>query len=241
MRYVGVDGCGAGWIAVASNGRVLEYALFPSIRELVDAFPDAERICIDIPIGLPWSQYPVRACDRLARSVLGRDRRSSVFPVPCRAAVHASSPAEARELNLVELMRSLSAQALGIRCKVAEIDTLLQTDQRSKSVVREVHPEVCFWGLAAQSPMVHRKSTPFGFKERLNVLGPYGMDMERLLERVRAKCPRRDVGLDDVLDATVALVIAQASESAVRRLSGSPSVDQLGLPIEMLYAVPYDR
>jgi predicted RNase H-like nuclease len=73
------------------------------------------------------------------------------------------------------------------------------------------------------------------------VLGPYGMDMERLLERVRAKCPRRDVGLDDVLDATVALVIAQAPESAVRRLSGSPSVDQLGLPIEMLYAVPYDR
>jgi predicted RNase H-like nuclease len=240
MRYVGVDGCRAGWIAVATNGRELQYALFSSIREVVDTFPGAERICIDIPIGLPWDEYPIRDCDRLARSVLGRDRRSSVFPVPCRAAVHARSPAEARELNLVQLRRSLSAQALAIRCRIAEVDVLLTTEQSSKSVIREVHPEVCFWALGAQSLVAHRKSTPAGIKERLHVVGSYTIDAPRLLQTVLAEWPRRSVAVDDVLDALVAWITAQAPESAIRRLSGTPGIDQLGLAMEMLYAIPYD-
>jgi predicted RNase H-like nuclease len=102
MRHIGVDGCKAGWIAVSKDAGELTCRLANTVCELLSAFPNAERVLIDVPIGLPWRDEPIRPCDRLARSILG-DRRSSVFPVPCRTAVCAEAIGVARELNRGEL------------------------------------------------------------------------------------------------------------------------------------------
>src|SRR3990167_4972582 len=91
MRHVGVDGCKAGWIAVARGEAGLKSWIFRNFPELVAAFPDAERICVDVPIGLPSREAPIRPCDQRAREVLGRPRGSSVFPVPCREALRAAT------------------------------------------------------------------------------------------------------------------------------------------------------
>jgi predicted RNase H-like nuclease len=112
MRQIGVDGCKAGWIAVSKDQGELTYRIANTACELLSAFPDAERVLIDIPIGLPWRDEPIRSCDRLARSILG-DRRSSVFPAPCRAALRAEAIGVARELNRGELGRSPSEQSWG--------------------------------------------------------------------------------------------------------------------------------
>jgi predicted RNase H-like nuclease len=98
MRHIRVDGCKAGWIAVSKDEGELTYRIATTASELLRAFPDAERVLIDVPIGLPWRNEPIRPCDRLARSILG-DRRSSVFPVPCRTAVRAEAIGIARELK----------------------------------------------------------------------------------------------------------------------------------------------
>jgi predicted RNase H-like nuclease len=126
MKHVGVDGCAAGWIAVSTVQGELIYRIFCTVAELVTAFGSAELILIDIPIGLPWRDAPVRPCDHLARARLGQ-RRSSVFPVACRPAVHADAVSSARTHNQGVLGRSLSQQSWAICRKIAEVDDLLRS------------------------------------------------------------------------------------------------------------------
>ncbi len=122
--YVGVDGCRAGWLSVSDSGGALQYAVFDTIRELVQAHSDAALILLDIPIGLPSAACPVRPCDAAARRILG-NRACTVFSAPSRPAAHARNAAEARVTNIKELGSSLSEQAWGICKKIAEVDELL--------------------------------------------------------------------------------------------------------------------
>jgi len=234
MNHIGVDGCKAGWIAVTKDRDGLIYRIFPSAQDLVAAFPNAERIMIDIPIGLPWMAAPIRPCDRLARQVL-ESRRSSVFPVPCRAAAYAKTLEAARAANLNELGRSLPQQSWGICKKIAEIDDLLQREQRLRKIVREVHPEVCFWGLAGGSPMQHNKKTKGGLSERLALLSRFEPDAQHLLIQVLVNEMRKQVAADDVLDALVAYVVSSGPHASLQVMQTEPLVDQTGLSIEMVY------
>ena len=79
----GVDGAKAGWLAVSapSGGGRIEAALVPRWVDL--ALARAVMIGVDMPIGLPESRPP--ACDSVARRILPRDRKSSVFPPPRRS------------------------------------------------------------------------------------------------------------------------------------------------------------
>lgn len=235
MGHVGVDGCKCGWLAVTSNGRGLAWALFSKIDDLVSAFCDTERILIDIPIGLPWADAPVRPCDRLAREHLGRPRQSSVFPVPCREALAAGNLDAAKRINRKYIGRSISAQTWGIGPKIAEVDGFLRADGARGRSIREIHPEVCFWALADRKPMIHGKTTPEGCSERLKVLQHYEHRISVLLRDVLTSTLRRQVQRDDVLDAAVAFVTAEASHGALDSLSGEPSHDRADLPMEMVY------
>jgi len=89
--------------------------------------------------------------------------------------------------------------------------------------------------------MAQAKKSAGGAADRLKLLKSYAPDVHQLLDKVSGEHPRRDVCPDDVLDATVALLTARAPKSAIHRMCGNPTVDQIGLPIEMLYAVPYER
>jgi predicted RNase H-like nuclease len=158
---VGVDGCRAGWIAVTSSAGALTFGIFASMRELLDHHHDANLILVDIPIGLPSKGTPSRPCDTAARLLLGR-RRSSVFSAPSRFASRALDIADARQRNIAELGKSLSAQAHAICLKIAEVDQLLLTDHSLRNRVREVHPEVCFWALNGRAPLQHAKKERAG-------------------------------------------------------------------------------
>jgi predicted RNase H-like nuclease len=233
---VGVDGCRAGWIAVYCDGAELAYGVFGNIAALMCAVPDASSVLIDVPIGLPWADCPVRPCDSLARRVLGGKRASSVFPAPSRAASAASSLEEARGRNLAEVGRSLSAQAWGICAKVAEVDGWLRAQPALRGRVREVHPEVCFWALNGGRPMAHSKAKRAGRDERLAVLSRYEPRVPALVSRVLAEHRRKVVQPDDVLDAAVALVTGTVAADRLEALRGEPSHDALGLPMEMVHA-----
>jgi predicted RNase H-like nuclease len=95
MKIVGVDGCPGGWVAIAWD--IERHSLTPSlhrnISDLLVAHADAEKIAIDIPIGL--AEGAPRQCDIEARKVLG-PRRSSVFPAPDPRLLDCATYAEAR-------------------------------------------------------------------------------------------------------------------------------------------------
>jgi predicted RNase H-like nuclease len=104
---LGVDGCRAGWFAVALDGDAgWHCSLHGQIADLAEAYPEAERILIDMPIGLPADRR--RECDSAARRLLGRGRASSIFPVPCRAVLEAADYAQACALNASVLAVKIS-------------------------------------------------------------------------------------------------------------------------------------
>jgi predicted RNase H-like nuclease len=234
MQPVGVDGCPAGWFAVTRRGQgTLAFEVFPTVHELARHFTAPARIFIDVPIGLPWCAVPVRPCDRHARRILGRGRRSSVFPVPCRAALGSADRLEASAINFRELRRKIGVQTWAISPKIAEVDRFVRGPGRSR--VHEIHPEICFWALAGGRPMRHAKRTAAGARERLDILLHREPEAHRLLEVAVSTTQRQDVQVDDVLDALAAFVTAEAPLADVGRVVGDPSNDETGLPMEMIH------
>lgn len=232
---VGVDGCRAGWIAIYARSGLLRYSVYATFSELVTDLRWAERVFVDIPIGLPSHALPIRPCDQSARSVLGFPRRNSVFPVPCRAAAYAPTVQAARSANTLELGRSLTAQTWGICSKIAEVDTWFEDGSRAQGV-REVHPEVCFWALAGGRPMHHAKRSGAGQAERLALLEQWEPSARTLLRMALDETQRKAVRPDDVLDALVAFVTANSrSELSVL---GNSATDERGLPMEMVHVAP---
>jgi predicted RNase H-like nuclease len=197
MFVAGVDGCRAGWVAfkvelpsLATSVEVLD------LPKLLNRRPD-DLLCvaIDIPIGLLDSS---RACDKAARKLLGQPRGTSVFAAPCRAALSATTHAEASQINREETGRGLSQQAFGIIPKIKQVDDAITSDCQRWAL--EVHPEVCFWALNQRRPMKHNKKTKQGIAERIALLHDPFPEIEKHL----ASRPPH-VGADDLLDAGAAV------------------------------------
>src|SRR6266699_3123278 len=197
MFVAGVDGCRAGWIA--SKVDLLSLATSVEVIDLPawlrNRPPELAFLAIDIPIGLLDGS---RACDKVARKLLGQPRGSSVFPSPCRAALQAETYKEASAVNRRKTNKGLSKQAWGIARKIKQVDHAITPDRQQWAI--EVHPEVCFWALNQRRPMKHNKKTKDGAAERIAVLRPVFPDIERHL----ANRPPR-VGADDLIDAAAAV------------------------------------
>lgn len=234
--FLGVDGCRAGWVYAAWDGREWEIGVRPSLREVLDAFPDAAAAFVDIPIGLREQDTRERSCDLAARSVL-KPRASSVFPAPSRGALGAAGYEEACDVNEEATDRRLSRQSWAIAPKIREVDELLRDEPGLVGVVREVHPEVCFWALAGRTPMAHPKKSSAGREERLAVLRAHVDRPETLLEDALAR-HGGDVARDDVLDALAAAVTARDGWGRYETLPEEPEEDPAGLPMEIVYWVP---
>lgn len=232
---VGVDGCRAGWLAVYRADGALAYRIHENVAALMRTHRTPAAVFIDVPIGLPWPGQERRPCDVLARQALGPARAPSVFSPPCRSAANAGSIEAARKLNLAALGRSLSAQAWGICPKLAEVDGWLLEHLDDRPRLLDVHPEVCFWALNGRRPMLHRKSRQEGRAERLALLTSLEPDVHELLEQVLRETRRKDVEVDDVLDAVVALLTGSLQHGSLQALQGSPISDDRGLPMRMLF------
>lgn len=120
MKLCGIAGCTAPERQAQPTFRLLSLkGLGPILRE---ARQGEAIVVIDMPIGLPDRE--ARACDSAARQVVGPARASSVFPVPCRAAVYAgqnrASAVKARKTG-----RKLSKQSLAILDRIREVDELM--------------------------------------------------------------------------------------------------------------------
>lgn len=210
----GVDACRGGWVAIAlEDGQFADSLLATTFAQLLRTLADAAAVGVDIPIGLP--SEGVRAADLAARAFVG-PRRSSVFPTPSRAALVATTYAEAREI-----LPSLSAQSFALGRKILEVDDCLEER------VFEVHPEVSFAALAGQH-LRHSKRSWNGQMERRRLLTAAGVDLPNELTAGQAAA-------DDVLDAAIAAwSAARKTRGEAATLPADPPV-QDGRPVAIWY------
>jgi predicted RNase H-like nuclease len=210
---------------VCRDSGVGDYRFAPALADLLAALPPGSLVLIDIPLGLSSPGYPRTVESALRRRVPGRG--STVFNVPCRAAVYAASDgdkAEARRLNREETEKSLSEQSLNICPKIREADSWLRNRAGSLSSgasgppglpaspnplkLYESHPETAFAALKGEV-LLSKKSQPPGRAERLSLLSAADPDFPRLYERILKETKRKDVKPDDILDAAALCQIAE--------------------------------
>jgi predicted RNase H-like nuclease len=235
-RFIGIDGCRAGWFCVLLDaGGGWSCRLAPDARAVGELAREADSVLIDIPIGLPGSGHDGRLCDREARRLLGRRRAASVFPAPARGTLVAQSYARALELNRRATGRGLSRQAWNIVPKIREIDALLRNNRELRGVLRESHPELCFWALNAQQAMHDNKKRREGQEQRLQVLEAVLPSCHALFAQACAEFPRRAVARDDIIDAMVCAVTAKQGCGSYRTIPASPVRDGQGLAMEIVY------
>lgn len=225
---VGVDGCSAGWLALVWHEGTLTARIAPTITTLVRGLGDDFLIAIDIPIGLPDSGP--RACDRAARSLLGRPRASSVFPCPVRECLAASTYEEAARLHRQADGRAISRQSFTILPKIREIDLFLHSRPMTDRVL-EVHPEVSFAVWNHGRPMLHRKASQAGREERQALIDTAWPGHRRLVSMSLSKGGWK---MDDLNDAFAALWTAlRIQRAAAVGISGHEERDSTGVRMEI--------
>ncbi|MFK7884621.1 MAG: DUF429 domain-containing protein [Phycisphaerales bacterium] len=232
-RVLGVDGCKGGWLvcALSEDGRV-GFLVLPDLASVFRAKPGVSLILADVPIGLPGSG--VRACDMRAKGLLGR-YNSRVFLMPARAVFEATDYPAANTVSRSVSGKGLSKQAWHIMPKIKEVDGVLQGDAAMRSVVRECHPEICFWGLCG-AVIAENKKTDEGAAARLGVLGGFVDDVEGVVAGALARWPRKVLARDDVIDALVCAVTAAGVwDGSLRTIPEKPERDGFGLAMEMVY------
>jgi predicted RNase H-like nuclease len=235
VDFVGVDGCRGGWIAIAlDESDRHSHLLAPTIADVARRHPTA-LVLVDVPIGLRDREPEERRCDREARAVLG-PRASSVFPAPCRGALGLTTHPAASAENHRRTGRKLSKQSFNIASRILDVENYLRQFWATGPVVREMHPEVCFWGLAAR-PMTHAKRTAEGAAERIAVLTRHLPSAASIVDEVTRAYRRTTLQPDDVIDALVGAVTARRGVvEGLRTLPATPERDGRGLRMEIVYA-----
>lgn len=228
----GADGCKAGWICIRKDRLALSAAVYANADKLIHQQPAPAVLAIDIPIGL--CSDGSRECDRLARSCLGRVRGSSVFPAPLRPVLRAATWEEAAQIGRRISGKSISRQTWGILPRIGEVDTILCAEPDLQNLVREVHPEICFWAWNGDKPMRFKKKSPQGRADRLALIKAYFGPSA--FARVREKYLINCVGTDDILDAFAALWTAERIlHGQARTLPDAVVRDDVGLRMAIVY------
>lgn len=242
IKYIGIDGCKGGWFCVILDGKDnWSYRVAPDARAVGELAGSAASMLIDIPIGLPDAGPDERLCDREARQLLGGRRTSSVFRVPVRHTLTAKSYPEALAINRQATGRGLSKQAWWIMPKIREIDELLNSNIALRGVLRESHPELCFWALNGRQAMQHNKKMTEGRQERLAVLERYFTPCHALYNKASRELLRCQVAHDDIVDAMVCAVMAKNGYGCYQTVPARPPTDGQGLAMEIIYCTATAR
>lgn len=224
---VGVDGCPAGWVAVAEVDDGWHFDVFERFEDLWTHLDgdSRERVLVDVPIGL--REESVRTCDERARELLG-SRWNSVFRTPVEAAIERKREEdpdedlrpEASDANEARTGYGISVQAWNIADKVAELDDFFAAhDPGLDGPVREAHPELAFMAFNGQ-PVAYSKTDQRGRALRESVLADEGVAVDADL--VTAVLDT-DVSVDDVLDA---LVLGRAAREDLATVPQAPDEEQ---------------
>ncbi|MCX2430485.1 MULTISPECIES: DUF429 domain-containing protein [unclassified Pedobacter] len=237
---VGVDGCKFGWVAASYAEETIK--CFSNITEVWSYFGKYGDFLIDMPLGLPSAKNPHRTCEQEARAILPKERKSSLFPVPCREAFAAESYSEANEINKNILGKGLSKQSWFIMPKMKEVDDLLTGNHAARVRFKEAHPEVSFQLLNQGKPLRAGKKTTAGIAERLAILQQWDSRTENLYQSAIQLFTKKALAPDDILDAlclsAMQSVIQQNEKSGqLHTFPEKPFKDACGIKMAIHYGV----
>lgn len=221
----GVDGARGAWVVAlqqASTWRLERCEDFASVVALADR-EGLVQVGVDMPIGLPSAG--ARTADTEARAVLGV-RRSSLFPTPVAAALHAASYEEALAASRAASGKGMSKQAFHLLPMIRQVRDAVGPGQRGRFF--ESHPETTFTVLAGE-PLPTKKSAA-GVGRRLALLRSYCTDLDDVLASAPA-----GLAVDDALDAMAAAVSARRVVDGAARIFGAGAgVDAAGYSLRIL-------
>ena len=215
---VGIDGCRAGWIAVTQIEGELRVELWDDLEPLFCKPWDSA--CVDIPIGLKFGTGR-RDCDQAARDLLGK-QRSSIFFAPPRQHLEATDYEQVRS-------HGLSLQSFYLLPKIREMDRRIEP--KDQSWLREAHPELSY-RTQAQGELESKK-TQVGREQRQALLRTIGSPL--YLDDWASSFRRREVALDDLLDAAILLEVARSQAAGRGRSVRDPLPDPKGLSMEICF------
>lgn len=227
----GVDGCKSGWIVALRRigDSAVTLRLLPKIADVVTLAEKPAMLAIDMPMGL--AEIALRGgrdCEKAARKLL-RGKASSVFSIPRRAVLFAETHKEASAINRAAGDGvGISIQAFHLLPKLRELDDFI-TPVRQRRLV-EAHPELAFALMNGGAPVLSRKRTAQGRRERIALLKRHGIELPPLNDLPRG------VAIDDALDA---IALTRSAERLYRgeavRLPGERQRDARGLLMEICY------
>ena len=113
----------------------------------------------------------------------------------------------------------------------------LSDDTSARGRIREIHPELCFWGLAGR-PMQHAKKRNEGLSERTQLLQSIYPQTADIIAHTLSTYKRKDVARDDILDTLAAAVTGLMGRQNLTSIPQEPEFDERGLRMEMVYC-PY--
>lgn len=238
--FFGIDGCKGGWIVAEMNENAqVSFLFFETIEVFWNNVRDrAKRVYIDIPIGLP--SFPdLRAADFEARKVL-KARKSSIFNVPYREVLDFGKRngleyrcySQANEYSKKMFQVGIPKQTWAIMPKIAEVDNLLKSDGAAAIAFSEIHPEILFWSLNNLVEMKYKKSTSYGFLERVKHISKVLPKTYENLEEAYNN-HSNNVQPDDLVDALVACLFARVG--ATRSFPALETYDSVGLRMQILH------
>jgi predicted RNase H-like nuclease len=239
--YVGVDWSreSGAWLAVAFGPGGFDHAaVFDEVGELWLRYEGAERVLLDVPIGLVDEGDAERAPEAMAREVLGA-RADAVVTPPVREATRKRRYPAATRVNERLTGRGLSERAFARSEAIAAVDELVRGVPEARPVVAESHPEVCFRALAGE-PLEKSPRTAAGYAERMRTLAEFDRDAPQVVQFAAEATASSDapVAVADVLDATALAYTARPGPGRLHSLPPEPETDEQGLPVRMLYRAP---
>ena len=237
---IGIDGCKMGWCAAVLEEGQISIQCFAAFAEIFLAYPQAEMVWVDMPIGLGSAQVE-RTIDASLRQVLKPHRHHSVFTPPVREALYQDNYEKAKEANRSITGKAISIQAWNIAPKIREVDQFLQQNPDRESMIYEAHPELIFYHLNGRRHLTYKKSAPgqAGVNERLTVLKKYFPEIQKVFSLAKNQYPRNQVKQDDIADALGVLVAAaKASTNTISLLEQIPALDEKGISIRLAYFDP---
>jgi len=233
--YVGVDRGRDGWVAVAFTADGFDgAAVFDEIGGVWARYEErAERILVDVPVGLIEEGEAERACDRAAREVLG-PLASTVVTPPAREAARKRRYPAAKRVQERKTGEGLSEDAFALSASIVAVDELLQEVTEARAVIAEAHPEVCFRAFAGTT-LERPTEVAAGYAERMRALATFDRDAPPVVQESAEATAGYEVTVHDVLDAVALGYTARPGAAPLRTLPAEPPTDATGLPMGLVY------
>lgn len=233
--WVGARYCGDGWLAVAfDEDGYDDAAVLDDVGDLWFRYEErAERILVDVPIGLPGGEGARRRCDELAARAVG-ERSDAVREAPVEGAIRKRRYAVANRVHERQTGRELPRAAFERSDAVAVLRDLLGEFPEAREVIAESRPAVCFRAFAGR-PMDHDRETAGGYAERMRTLASVDRDAPPAVQSAASAVAGREVTVADVLDALALAYTAWPRGDPLRSLPPDPDLDAAGLPMRIVY------